>query len=135
MSDVTEPRRYKLSSEFNADDRAAADRFGAEGKVEREEYRKWRPDMLASERDDLPLRVRLLEEEAKAVRSRSADRQAAALDQLTAADWDARTQAKAQGKDIPVPDGGAAGFDAEAAELEREAQEITQFIAENTEAA
>ena len=82
MSDVTEPRRYKLPSELNADDREAASRFGAEGRVERDEYRKWRRNVLREERNDLPLRVRLLEEQAEAIRARAADQETAALEEL-----------------------------------------------------
>jgi hypothetical protein len=134
MSDQA-PRRYKMRTEYSAEDRAAAARFGAKGRPERPEYVKWRTGLLRAEHDDLPLRERLLREQAEAIRSRAADQKTAALSQLTPADWDARGRAKAEGKETPLPDGGAAGLDADADKLDREAQEVAQFLAETTEAA
>jgi hypothetical protein len=136
MSDEPkEPRRYKLPSELTDDDRAAKARLGASGKVERDEYRKWRKRTLASERDDLDLRGRLLHEEAEHQRERAAACKSAAVEGLSIEDHMARAAAKVDGAEVDIPDGGAAAFEAEAAELDSEAQQIDQFLAETKEIA
>ena len=82
--------------------------------------------------------MRLLEEEAEAIRSRAADKTMAAREELTAEDWEARDRAPVGGSGCAPPDEFAAAgaeLEAEAAELEGEAQEIAQHLAETRDAA
>jgi hypothetical protein len=131
-----EPRRLKLPSELSAKERAEAKSFGGSGRVERDEYRQWRRRTLKHERDDLDLRARLLREESEDRQRRAAAVRTAALEAMSAEDWHARMQAKRDGAEVEaLDDGGAAGFEAEADEYNREADEIEQFLAETKETA
>src|SRR4051794_33634977 len=85
-----EPRRWKLPSELDPDERKATRRLGSSGRVERDEYIQWRHRTLGQERDDVRLRVRLLEEQAGALRNRAAAGKMRAREKLTVADWVAR---------------------------------------------
>ncbi|HEU0025304.1 MAG TPA: hypothetical protein VFQ12_11765 [Thermoleophilaceae bacterium] len=134
-TDKLEPRRYKMPSELTADEEASTRAFGSKGRIEREEYRRWRQDVLAGERDDLPLRMRLLEEEAEVLRTRAGGRRTAALEAMSVEDHMARIGAQNDGQEPePLDDDGATGFEADAAELEAQAQEIAQHLAETQEA-
>jgi hypothetical protein len=131
-----QPRRYKLPSEYTDDDRAAKRRFGASGRrPERGEYVRWRERTLRDEHDDLELRLRLLGEQAEVLRAQAGDQQRDALEQLTADDHHnhlAATQtAREKGVDAPqLDDGGASKLEQQAEQLEDEAQEISDHLAQ-----
>lgn len=130
-----QPRRYKLPSEYNDDDRAFTSRFGGSGRrPERGEYVKWRERTLRDERDDLALLGRLLGEEAEVLRSRASDQQRDALEGLTVEDHHAHlaaiSSAKEKGVEAPrLDDGGASKLEQRADEMEAEAQEISEHLA------
>lgn len=130
---TTEPRRFKLASELDDDERAASRQFGASGKVERAEYIAWRRETLKTERDDLALRERLLREEAETLRTRAGRRTTAALEAMSPEEHIERMALEPGHGDGPAPpvDEKAGALDARAAALEAEAQEIKQHLAED----
>jgi hypothetical protein len=140
--EMKEPRRYKLPREFTDDDRAATSRFGSGSRgrrPERAEYVRWRERTLRDERDDLELRGRLLVEQAEVLRARAGDQQSDAMEALTVDDHHAHltaTQA-AKGKGVDPPqlaDGGASKLERQADELESEAEEIHNHLAQENAA-
>lgn len=129
---MSEPRRYKLPSELTDDERTSArNAFGGSGRVETDRYIEWRRETLKTEHDDLALRRRLLEEESERLRARAVERQTAALETVTVEEWLERDAAKGRGEDVELPaDERAVKWEARAAELESEAQEIEQHMAD-----
>lgn len=88
MTPTTLPtRRYKLASELTDDERAQARAFGSDGRVERDEYVAARRRLLAEGVDDPRLELRLLEEEAEALRVDAAERESRALEAVTVEQW------------------------------------------------
>jgi hypothetical protein len=142
MADEKEPRRYKLPSELTDENRAAASRFGgSQHRPERDEYRKWRERTLRDEHDDLVLRERLLRERAELLRTQAAHTAMDALEAVTVEEHDRQLRAVSdawhKGTERPEPPGRsttAERWQAKAAELEAEADEIVQHLAEETTA-
>jgi hypothetical protein len=110
MADDNEPRRYKLSSEFDDDDRATKSRFGGDGyRPERPEYIEWRKRTLEKEHDDLVLRERLLREQAGMLRTQAAGAAMDALEAVTVGQHSeqllAAGEAWRNGTEPPAPPG------------------------------
>lgn len=124
MAENREPRRWALPSEAE----------GQSGRVERDVYAAWRKATLTDETEDLPLRLRLLEEESQALRTRAGDRTMRGLESLTVQEHMDRMALERDARDggaaLPV-DERAAKWEAQAAELEDEAREVAQYLAEH----
>jgi hypothetical protein len=142
MAEDKEPRRYKMPSELDTDDQAAASRFGGgQHCPERAEYVEWRRRTLENERDDLELRERLLREQVEVLRTQAAGTRMDALEAVSPADYDRHLRAVQDaweaGTERPSEPGGSARadkWDAHADQLESEADEIAQHIAEEAAA-
>jgi hypothetical protein len=134
--DNQEPRRYKLPSEFTDDDRAATSRLGSGGRrPERDEYVTWRERTLRDEHDDLELRGRLLVEQVEVLRARAGGQHSDALEALTVQDHHdhlaATSEAREKGIDAPqLADGGASKLERQAEQMEAEADEIHNHLAQ-----
>ena len=131
----TVPRRYAMASEMTDDEREAASVPGASGKVERAEYVRWRREQIKTEREDLALRARLLGEESETLRTRAGGRKMRALESLTVPQHMERQALEraakyGDGPALPV-DEKVASWEAQAAELDAEADEIAQHLAEH----
>ena len=132
------PRRWKLPSEIDDDERQAATLARESSQIERPEYLAWRKAVLENERDDLALRNRLLREEAECLRRRARVRRIGALDALTPEDHAAHLDAIRSlheekraplrpGEWPDLPDAGAAALESRADQLEVEAAEIETY--------